>query len=171
MIWEVTSTLSSHDLSHRLVALPNERTIRLPVKLVTGTQIVETTALIDCGATGNFDIGLLSKANFPLQRLPKPIRAYNVDGTANAKGTIRWKAHTDILFSGTKETTDLMILSLGRQQIILGMPWLRKWNPRIDWMTNTVSIPKSPLPPPPDHVPQRYLLRWLGLDADRKISN
>ena len=146
---------SSHDLSHVLVALPNERTIRLPVKLVTGTQIVETTTLIDCGATGNFiDIGLLSKANFPLQRLPKPIQAYNVDGTVNAKGTIRWKAHTDILFSQTKETADLMILSLGRQQIILGMPWLRKWNPRIDWSMNTVSIPKSPLPPPPDHVPQ-----------------
>ena len=58
----------SHDLFHVLVALPNERTIRLPIKLATGTQIVETTALIDCGATGNFiDIGLLSQANFPLQ--------------------------------------------------------------------------------------------------------
>ena len=65
---------SSHDLSHLLVALPNERTIRLPIKLVIGTQIVKTTTLIDCRATGNFiNIGLLSKANFPLQRLPKPI--------------------------------------------------------------------------------------------------
>ena len=65
---------SSHDLSHVLVALPNEQTIRLPIKLATGTQIVETTALIDCSATGNFiDVGLLSKANFPLQCLPKPI--------------------------------------------------------------------------------------------------
>ena len=45
---------SSHDLSHVLVALPNERTIRLPIKLATGTQIVETTALIDCGTTRNF---------------------------------------------------------------------------------------------------------------------
>ena len=60
----------------------------------------QTTALINCGATGNFiDIGLLSKANFPLQRLPKPIQAYNVDRTTNIKGMIRWKAHTDILFS------------------------------------------------------------------------
>ena len=65
---------SSHDLSHVLVALPNEQTIRLPIKLATGTQIVETTTLIDCGATRNFiDIGCLSKANFPLQCLPKPI--------------------------------------------------------------------------------------------------
>ena len=59
---------SFHDLSHVLVALPNERTIHLFIRLTTGTQIVETTALIDCGATGNFiDIGLLSKVNFLLQ--------------------------------------------------------------------------------------------------------
>ena len=158
---------SSHDLSHVLVALPNERTIHLPIKLATGTQIVETTTLIDCGTTGNFiDIGLLSKANFPLQCLPKPIQAYNVDGTANTKGTIQWKAHTDILFSHSQENTNLMILSLGRQQVILGMPWLHKWNPRIDWSANTVSIPRSPASPPPDHIPQQYLLHWLGLDAD-----
>ena len=50
------------------------------------------------------------------------------------------------------------------------MPWLRKWNPRIDWLVNTVSIPRSPTSPPPDYLPQRYLLQWLGLDADRKIS-
>ena len=158
---------SSHDLSHVLVALPNERTICLPIKLATGTQIVETTALIDCGATRNFiNIGLLSKANFPLQHLPKPIQAYNMDGTANIKGTIRWKAHTDILFSRSRESTDLMVLSLGRQQVILGMPWLHKWNPKIDWISNTVSIPRSPASPPHDHVPQQYLLQWLGLDVD-----
>ena len=94
-----------------------------------------------------------------------------MDGTANAKGTIRWKAHTDILFSKSRETTNLMVLSLGCQQIILGMLWLRKWNPKINWIANMVSIPKSPLSPPPDHTPQQYLLQWLGFDADRKISN
>ena len=108
---------SFHNLSHVLVALPNEWTIRLPIKLATGTQIIETTALIDCGTTGNFiDIGLLSKVNFPLQCLPKPIHAYNVDGMANVKGTIRWKAQTDILFSQSRETTELMVLSLSKQQ-------------------------------------------------------
>ena len=172
LIWEVALTSSSHDLSHVLVVLPNEWTIHLPIKLATGTQIVETTTLIDCGATRNFiDISLLSKANFPLQHLPKPIQAYNVDGTANIKGTIRWKAHTDILFSQYRENIDLMVLSLGRQQVILGMPWLHKWNPRIDWLSNTISTPRSPASPSSDYIPQWYLLCWLGLDADQKISH
>ena len=51
------------------------------------------------------------------------------------------------------------------------MPWLHKWNPTINWITNTVSIPRTPPSPLPDHIPQRYLLHWLGLDADRKISS
>ena len=114
MIWEVALTSSFHDLSYVLVALPNKQTIHLPIKLATRTQIVETTALIDYGATGNFiEISLLSKANFPLKHLSKPIQAYNVNGTANIKGTISWKAHTDILFSHSRETTNLMVLSLG----------------------------------------------------------
>ena len=77
-----------------------------------------------------------------------------MDGTANIKGTIRWKAHTDILFSQSRENINLMVLSLGWQQVILGMPWLHKWNPRIDWLSNTVSIPRSPPSPPPDYISQ-----------------
>ena len=163
---------SSHDLSHVLVALPNEWTLCLSIRLVAGTQIVKTTILINCGTTGNFiDISLLSKANFPLHRLPKPICAYNVDGTANVKGTIGWKAHMKILFSHSRESANLMVLSLGKQQVILGMPWLHKWNPKLDWTSNTISISKSPSPSPPEYIPQWYLLHWLGLDADQQISN
>ena len=76
--------LPSPTTSHVLVASPNERTLCFPVKLLVGQQTVKTTALIDSSATGNFiDLGLLSLANFPLKKLPQPIRAFNVDGTAN----------------------------------------------------------------------------------------
>jgi hypothetical protein len=60
--------LPSHIPPHVLVVSKNERTLRFPFKLLVGTQIVETTTLINSGATGNFlDLGLLSLANFPLQ--------------------------------------------------------------------------------------------------------
>jgi hypothetical protein len=146
--------------------------MHIPVKLCNGTTTVETTALIDCEATGNFiDVGILRSIDLPLERLPKPIFAHNVDGTPNSKGTIQWKAHTKARFDNHQENLDLMVLSLGRRQIILGMPWLRKWNPRIDWSTRTLSLPLIPKDySHPDHSPQRYLLHWLGLNADRKIS-
>ena len=60
----------------------------------------------------------------------------------------------EILFSHLKESADLMVLSSDRQQVILGMPWLHKWNPKIDWISNTVSILKSPSPSLLEYIPQ-----------------
>ena len=137
-------TLPSPTAPHVLVASPNERTLRFPIKLLVGTQSVETTALIDSGATRNFiDLGLLSLANFPLKQLPQPIGAFNVDGTPNRQGTILWKAHTRMVLPQGFNNLDLMVVSLGRKQIILGMPWLKSKNPHIDWKSNTLSFPRS----------------------------
>ena len=63
-----------------------------------------------------------------------------------------------------------MVLSLGCRQIILGMPWLKKWNPAIDWKRNTMTIPETPLTTETTSVPQRYLVHWLGIDANTKIN-
>ena len=68
------------------------------------------------------------------------------------------------------EKLKLMVLSLRCQQIILGMPWLKKWNPAIDWKRNTMTLPKIPLATETTSVPQRYLIHWLGIDADTKIN-
>ena len=96
--------LSSHKVNHVLIALPNERTICIPIRLSVGNQIVKTTTIVDCGATGNFiDLELISLAEFPLQHLQKPVKAYNVDGTTNSKGNIVWETQINILFQSQKE--------------------------------------------------------------------
>ena len=158
-------------MNHVITALPNKRTMCIPIRLSNGTQIIKTTALVDCGATRNFiDVSLLCLLELPLEKLPQPIIANNIDGTANAKGTIRWKAHTNILFKERTEKLKLMVLSLGRRQIILGMPWLKKWNPTIDWERNMIMLPENPLTTETTSVPQQYLVCWLGIDADMKIN-
>jgi hypothetical protein len=169
---EAVSTSSSHILSHVLIASKNERTLCFLIKLLVCDQIVETTALIDSGATVNFlDLRLLSLANFPLQRLPKPIQAYNIDGSTNRKGTILWKTKVPVLPFQKADGLELMIVSLGHKQIILGMPWLKTQNPRINWQANTLSCPFPPIPETDDHTtPQQYLLHWLGLDVDQELS-
>jgi hypothetical protein len=63
------------------------------------------------------------------------------------------------------------LLSLGRQQIILRMPWLKSQNPRINWQANTLSFPQSFTPTHDDPItPQCYLLCWLGLAVDQELS-
>ena len=50
------------------------------------------------------------------------------------------------------------------------MPWLKKWNPVIDWKRNTMTLPKAPLATETTSVPQQYLICWLCIDADTKIN-
>ena len=164
--------LPSQNLAHVLVAPDNECTLCFPIKLLVGKQIVETTALIDSGVMDNFiDLGLLSLANFPLTKLPTAIQVYNVNGSTNKKGTILCKTTTRMLLSKESKDIKLMIVGLGRHQVILGMPWLKTWNLHIDWKTHSLSYPSITPPNYDDHVlPQQYLLHWLGLDVDQELS-
>ena len=84
-----------------------------PISLQGMNRTVDTTALIDSGATGNFmDLRLLERDNFVLVRLPTPILTYNVDGTTNQKGTIRWKVKTTLTLRDHSHPIELMILRL-----------------------------------------------------------
>ena len=42
--------------------------------------------------------------------------------------------------AGFKDDLMLMIVGLGQPQIILGMPWLTKYNPHIDWEKKTMTF-------------------------------
>ena len=174
---------NTHEVNHVLIALPNKRTIHIPIRLSVGNQIIKTTAIIDCGATGNFiDQELISLTKFPLLQLQRPVKAYNVDGTTNSKGNIEWETQVDVLFKSWKENVWLMVLNLGQRQVILGMPWLWKWNLQINWLAKTLTIPQginrkdvAPLHESlpfevESTIPQRYLLRWQEMDTDLKTT-
>ena len=60
--------------------------MHLPIVLHGLKQTIETTTLIDSGATGNFmDPHLLPKGIFKLTCTPTSITAYNMDGTPNTQ--------------------------------------------------------------------------------------
>ena len=103
-------------------------------------RTVTTTALIDCGATGDFiDPILVQHLLLPSQPI-QPLQAFNVDGTVNKQGQIVATTKAHCKASTFEEDLTLMIVGLGRAQIVLGMLWLAKHNPRIDWVNKTVSL-------------------------------
>ena len=145
--------------------MPSNRNMRFPISLQGKNKTVNTTMLIDSGATGNFmDICLLSFDNFTLICLPDPIIAYNVDGTMNQKGTIHWRARTTLTIENHSDPIKLMILQLSKPQVIFGIPWLKKWNPRINWNHLSMTLPPSPY----HHIP--YHACYLDLNSDHEIS-
>ena len=150
----------------RVLVATNNRSMTFPIMLQGKNKTIDTSALIDSGATGNFmDLRLLFRDNFVLICLPTPILAYNVDGTTNQKGTIRWKVRTTLTLGNHSHPIELMILQLNTPRVILGIPWLRKWNPTIDWSCLSMTIPSFPNPSIPYHA------RYLGLDADHELAS
>jgi hypothetical protein len=90
----------------------------------------ETVALLDSGATENFiNISYAQKLNLPIKRLTQEKRLFNVDGTPNKAGTLKY--YTDIVTrTGTKRTCLCYFLTdLGDNQVILGYPWFASAQP------------------------------------------
>jgi len=101
----------------------------------------ETNALIDSGAGETFiDKKFAQQNGIALIPIEKPIQAFNMDGTKNNTGTIEHCAWLKIQMEKKKISTRFLATGLGKEKIILGLPWLKQYNPKIDWNTGTVDI-------------------------------
>jgi hypothetical protein len=76
----------------------------------------------------------------PTRKLSQPIPVFNVDGTANEAGSISEVVDLIIRYDGHSERALFSVTSLGRQNMILGITWLREHNPEIDWRTGKVEM-------------------------------
>jgi hypothetical protein len=100
---------------------------------------METRPLVDSGAGGIFmDQNYARKHGFNLTKLEYLITARNVERTENKQGTIQYYTELDLQVNGKKNTERFLITGLGNQKIILGLPWLQKHNPEINWKEGTL---------------------------------
>jgi Retroviral aspartyl protease len=97
-------------------------------------ELIKTQPLVDSGAGGTFmDQNYAWKHGFNLTKLEYLIMARNVDGTENKQGTIRYHTDLDLQVNSKTNMEQFLITGLGNQKIILGLPWLWKHNPEINW--------------------------------------
>ena len=102
-----------------------------------------TKALIDCGSQIDcINWGFVQRNKLPKFRLPVPFRVKNVDGPYNEKGTIKFITHLFLHIRTVVHQILFHIMGCGNENIILGLPWLKKANPNIDWVMETVTISK-----------------------------
>ena len=121
--------------------------MQIPVQLIEPShtlKAVDTRALIDSGASIScLDWGFVRKHSLPTTRLQKPIYARNADNTINSKGVIRFTSTLFLNIEGIARKVTFHVISLGNENVILGLPWLKDVNPTIDWNQRTLSIDES----------------------------
>jgi len=94
----------------------------------------EAIALVDSGATENFmNLSYAKWLKLPIKNLDKPQQLFNVDGTENKAGMLKY--YTDIeVQTGTSRSQLCFFLSdLGEHKAILGYSWFAAVQPKIDW--------------------------------------
>ena len=118
----------------------NENSLLLSASIKQGSKTVETEALVDCGAGGEFiDERFAKDMNLKVRRLLEPIEALNVDGTKNKRGLITTFVKAEVTVNGKPVTLKLLVTGLGKQKIILGHPWLKENNLEIDWRSGRLT--------------------------------
>ena len=119
----------------------NSITVQVPITHYQGTA--EETILLDTGATQNFiDQTTIDKLRLGTKRLPLARGIYNVDGTMNRAGTITKACDLLVTQGSKKERTRFYVTNLGRDRMIFGYPFFKKFKPDIDWDTDKLRGPK-----------------------------
>lgn len=136
-----TSVSPSLDIYHVTTAMIHSNKLSIPIEMNDCmVENVETLGLIDSGAGGKFiDQNFAKAAGFEILKLEKPLRAFNVDGTENKKGTIKSYVKLNLKIHGRRSQEELLVTGLGKERIILGFPWLTDHNPDINWKTGEFS--------------------------------
>lgn len=127
-------SLAQLSISSVLVVDMNMQSMKIPVTLKSsvnaGTRI---KALIDSGAQEKFiDWSVVQKAGLFEQLLARPIPVFNVDGTPNQLGNICNYIEMVININSKEHKKWLFVTHLGKQDVILGIDWLKENNLHIN---------------------------------------
>ena len=115
--------------------------IIVKVKIHNEDQEIMTNVMIDSGATDDFiDRDFCITNQLPLEKMKKPREIFVVDGKSSSAGPITHTTTVPMDIGTHREIVTFQVANLKKHKAILGMPWLRGHNPRIDWTNNTITF-------------------------------
>jgi hypothetical protein len=96
-------------------------------------------AMIDCGAMENFiDRRFAEQQQLPPMKKTVPQRVLAIDGQELIGGPITHEAIVTLTINNHWEEIKLHYITIGNSPIIVGLPWLWKYNPNINWQEGRV---------------------------------
>ena len=111
-----------------------------PIKLCCTFAGHKCIALVDSGASGNFVSRSYVEKN---KLLCKPLQGCASTTVKLANGHVEDISRCvtgQLVVSGSTEPITLTVITLHGYDIILGMPWLVKHNPSVDWCKGGITL-------------------------------
>ncbi len=106
--------------------------INIVVTLFKGKMKLKARAMIDSGATGIFiDETFCQNYKIPTVKRNRPIKLTLFNGTS--AGDITRQVKADLLIGDNKQALVFEVTKLSNFPIVLGLPWLKEFNPTINW--------------------------------------
>jgi len=122
-----------------------EVTIKIGLERLDIQEGITVEALLDSGATGLvMSSEFAKKKGFKLKKLERPMQVRNVDGSFNREGLIENTVEVNVYYKGHVERTEIDVIGGQKWEVILGMPWLARYNPEINWKTGEVKMTRCP---------------------------
>ncbi|ESK82386.1 hypothetical protein Moror_12184 [Moniliophthora roreri MCA 2997] len=128
-------------ISNVVLAKLDQNSMQISLSYNVGLEKVGINGLLDSGAEGLFMTPETAKRLWlPRDRLSENIQVFNVDRTPNK---VAWITHS-VMATYTirpKVLTDTFLLSgLGKEDIILRLPWLQKYNLDVNWKSGEITF-------------------------------
>ena len=128
-------------LASQTTSGPNPTTrIILPASLQWSRELLHLHMFVDSGADDSFiDSSIVEKSQIPLEILYAPKTVNALDGRHLATVT-HCTTPLSLIISGNHwQHLQLYVISSPSSPVVLGLPWLRLHNPRIDWCSSAIS--------------------------------
>ena len=108
--------------------------MNVPFNFETAHTKAAGKALLDSGATDNFiNVDTWKKLGVGRKKLETPITVYNVDGTENKQGKLTHYCRLRVKYNEKEDLQNFYLTDLGKDRLILGFPFLHKFNPQVNW--------------------------------------
>ena len=125
--------------------LLREVMVKIGLKQEEEEEGVVIEALLDSGTTELVMSEKFARRHkFKRTKLERPVYMRNVDDMLNYAGPIVDTVEVEIFFKEYKERTSIDVIGGQKWSVILGMPWLGRHNPEIDWKTGEVKMTRCP---------------------------
>ena len=107
------NTEGAREVKHTLRPL-REVWMKVGLEKLDTHEGVIVKVLLDSGATGIFmDKGFAEEQGFKLEKLDRPVKVKNVDGTSNKGGRIEYEVQCNMYFEGHVERIRVDVCKLG----------------------------------------------------------